>query len=181
MNLEDKNIRKALAEKYLSAETSVEEEIALAGYYSDHQPEEDEKAFAAMLTATVEGWLLSDEGADEYDRIATSKAIPLKMNIFRWAAGIVAAAVVALGIILPLLNEKETPLSPVVIAEGIGQIMEMEIYSGKVESISAVPQGSKALITLKLRDGSEYYYMMTYNESAGAMALVAVNNNPKQK
>ena len=50
MNLEDKNIRKALAEKYLSAETSVEEERALAIYYSDHQAEEDEKAFTEKLT-----------------------------------------------------------------------------------------------------------------------------------
>lgn len=174
MNLDDKNIRKALAEKYLSAETSVEEERALAIYYSDHKPEEDEKAFAAMITATAGGWLLSDDGAGEFDRIASPNAIPLKTNIFRWAAGIAAAAAVALGIILPSKKEEETPLSPVVIAEGIGQLMD--INSGEVESISAVPQGSKALVTLKLRDGSEYYYMMTYNEDAGTTSLVAIND-----
>lgn len=174
MNLDDKNIRKALAEKYLSAETSVEEERALAIYYSDHKPEEDEKAFAAMITATAGGWLLSDDGAGEFDRIASPNAIPLKTNIFRWAAGIAAAAVVALGIILPSKKEEETPLSPVVIAEGIGQLMD--INSGEVESISAVPQGSKALVTLKLRDGSEYYYMMTYNEDSGTTSLVAIND-----
>lgn len=99
-----------------------------------------------MLTATVEGWLLSDEGADEYDRIATSKAIPLKMNIFRWAAGIVAAAV-ALFFILNSRIPQEKPISPVEIA----------------------------ILTAKLKDGRECSYIMTIEEGTGNLSLVAVN------
>lgn len=118
---------------------------------------------------------LSESAVEEFDRIVQEYERPLKRRrILRWVSGIAAAAVVALGIILPSKKEEETPLSPVVIAEGIGQLMD--INSGEVESISAVPQGSKALVTLKLRDGSEYYYMMTYNEDAGTTSLVAIND-----
>ena len=118
---------------------------------------------------------LSESAVEEFDRIVQEYERPLKRRrILRWVSGIAAAAAVALGIILPLKKEEETPLSPVVIAEGIGQLMD--INSGEVESISAVPQGSKALVTLKLRDGSEYYYMMTYNEDSGTTSLVAIND-----
>ena len=118
---------------------------------------------------------LSESAVEEVDRIVQEYERPLKRRrILRWVSGIAAAAAVALGIILPSKKEEETPLSPVVIAEGIGQLMD--INSGEVESISAVPQGSKALVTLKLRDGSEYYYMMTYNEDAGTTSLVAIND-----
>ena len=118
---------------------------------------------------------LSDEAVAEFDRIVGEYERPFtRRKVVRLAAGIAAAAAVALGIILPLKKEEETPLSPVVIAEGIGQLMD--INSGEVDSISAVPQGAKALVTLKLRDGSEYYYMMTYNEDSGTTSLVAIND-----
>lgn len=125
-----------------------------------------------MLTATVEGWLLSDEGADEYDRIATSKAIPLKMNIFRWAAGIVAAAV-ALFFILNSRIPQEKPISPVEIAEGIDQLMNLK--PDDITSITAIPQGSRAILTAKLKDGRECSYIMTIEEGTGNLSLVAVN------
>ena len=175
MNLEDRNIRRTLADKYLSAETTIREERELAEYYQSHSPEDDEKALAGLLLAIEGERLLSDDGEAEFDRIVNENKQSLnRRRVLRLAAGIAAAAVVALGIILPSKKEEETPLSPVVIAEGIGPLMD--INSGEVESISAVPQGSKALVTLKLRDGSEYYYMMTYNEDAGTTSLVAIND-----
>ncbi len=174
MNLDDKNIRKALAEKYLSAETSVEEERALAIYYSDHKPEEDEKAFAAMVTATAGEWLLPDEGAKEFDRIASPNAILLKTNIFRWAAGIAAvAAAVALFFILNSRIPQEKPISPVEIAEGIDQLMNLK--PDDITSITAIPKGSRAILTAKLKDGSECSYIMTIEEGTGNLSLVAVN------
>ena len=174
MNLEDKNIRKALAEKYLSAETSVEVERALAIYYSDHQPEEDEKALAAMVTAAAGEWLLSDEGAKEFDRIASPNAILLKTNIFRWAAGIaVVAAAVALFFILNSRIPQEKPISPVEIAEGIDQLMNLK--PDDITSITAIPKGSRAILTAKLKDGSECSYIMTIEEGTGNLSLVAVN------
>ncbi len=174
MNLEDKNIRTALAEKYLSGETSVEEERALAIYYSSHQSDKDEKAFAAMVTATAGDYLLSDEGAKEFDRIAVPKASPLKMKIFRWAGGIAAvAAAVALFFILNSRIPQEKPISPVEIAEGIDQLMNLK--SDDITSITAIPQGSRAILTAKLKDGRECSYIMTIEEGTGNLSLVAVN------
>lgn len=121
---------------------------------------------------------LSDEAVDEFDRIVNEYERPMKRRrTLRWAAGIAAAAAMALAVFLPLRKTEETPLSPVVIAEGIGQLME--INSGMVESINAVPQGSKALISVRLTDGSEYYYIMSYDGDAGTTSLVAVNDHTK--
>ena len=118
---------------------------------------------------------LSDEAVAEFDRIVSEYESPLRRKrTLSWAAGIASAAAVALAVILPLRKTEETPLSPVVIAEGIGQLMD--INSGMVESINAVPQGSKALISVRLTDGSEYYYIMSYDGDAGTTSLVAVND-----
>ena len=123
---------------------------------------------------------LSEEAVVEFDRIVREYESPLRRKrTLRWAAGIAAAAAVALAVILPLRKTTETPLSPVVIAEGIGHLMD--INSGMIESINAVPKGSKALVTLKMKDGKEYCYMMTYDKDSGATSLVAVNDNPKRK
>lgn len=122
---------------------------------------------------------LSDEAVAEFDRIVKEYERPLrKKRILRWTGGIAAtaAAVTLLMIIRPEARQ-EKPISPVVIAEGITELMD--INSGAVESVSAVPQGSKALVTLKLKNGDELYYIMSYDDITGSTSLVAVNDISK--
>ena len=108
MNLEDRNIRRTLADKYLSAETTIREERELAEYYQSHSPEDDEKALAGLLLAIEGERLLSDDGEAEFDRIVNENKQSLnRRRVLRLAAGIAAAAVVALGIILPSKKEEE--------------------------------------------------------------------------
>ncbi|MBR7005299.1 MAG: hypothetical protein IKI00_10080 [Bacteroidales bacterium] len=122
---------------------------------------------------------LSDEAVAEFDRIVKEYERPLrKKRILRSTGGIAAtaAAVTLLMIIRPEARQ-EKPISPVVIAEGITELMD--INSGVVESVSAVPQGSKALVTLKLKNGDELYYIMSYDDITGSTSLVAVNDISK--
>ncbi|MBP3270274.1 MAG: hypothetical protein J6L98_06290 [Bacteroidales bacterium] len=173
MNLKDKNIRIALAEKYLAAETSVKEEIELAAYYSSHRPDEDEKVFAAMLSAISGDYLLSDEGADEFDRIAASGATRPKRRVFRWVSGIAAAAAATFAIILPI-RKSEPQISPLVIYEGISSLIKMNPEI--VESVNAIPQGNKVLVTVNLKNGDERKFLLSYDEQKGTTSFSAYNN-----
>ena len=170
MNLKDKNIRIALAEKYLAAETSVKEEIELAAYYSSHRPDEDEKVFAAMLSGD---YLLSDEGADEFDKIAASGATRPKRRVFRWVSGIAAAAAVTFAIILPI-RKSEPQISPLVIYEGISSLIKMNPEI--VESVNAIPQGNKVLVTVNLKNGDKRKFLLSYDEQKGTTSFSVYNN-----
>ena len=80
-NIKDKETRLQLIAKYLEAETTMAEEALLHAYYTENKPEEDEQAFARMICMEhVDADLLSDEGAEEYDRIV-SQAKFRKINI----------------------------------------------------------------------------------------------------
>lgn len=178
MEMNDKEVRKALAGRYLEAETSLEEEREIREYYATHPAEEDDKAFAKLVLASVQDTpedFLSEEAEREFDRIVgtVSKAAPGR-RIFRWAAGIAAAAAIA----LPLLvyrpwEPREEPLNPLVLAEGIQNLLELD--PGNIISIEAVPKGSKAILTAKMKDGKTFTYIMSVD--GGLTSYTLAENN----
>ena len=117
---------------------------------------------------------LSDEAVAEFDRIVSGYEKKLRRRItLRWAAGLAAAAVVALFIIPNRENDVDSLISPMEIAEGIEQLMNLN--AEEITSITAIPQGSKAILTAKMKDGREYSYIMTIEEGSGNLSLVAFN------
>ena len=62
--LHDRSFRCSMMEKYLNAETSVEQERAMAAYYVFNAPDEDEREFAMLLRISLSGNILSEETAD---------------------------------------------------------------------------------------------------------------------
>ena len=60
--IDNKTARLAMLERYLAAETTPAEEVALRQYYSSHPVDKDEKAIAQLIVAThPEHDYLSDE------------------------------------------------------------------------------------------------------------------------
>ena len=99
----------------------------------------------------------------------------MKINIFRWAFGTVAvAAAVILGVILFQNPVKETPISAVTIAETIGELMNLD--EGNILSIEAKPQGSKAILTVNMKNGGTRTYIMTMEEETGATLLTKLSS-----
>ena len=117
---------------------------------------------------------LSDEAVEQFDRIVEEYERPLRRRrAIRWLSGIAAAAIAAMILIIHPNSRKEVPLSTVEIAEGIEQLMNLN--PNDITSVTAIPKGSKAILSAHLKDGSNCSYIMTIEEGSGTMSLVASN------
>lgn len=171
MNIEDKDIRISLIEKYLEAETTVSEEIALAQWFSTHAADPDEEAVAKLILLdhpTTEA--LSEEGEEVFDRIVGSKRRNPIRHAVIYAAGIAAAAL--LFIVLHATVPKVPDFTPLEIAEEMNALMNIGIE--EVESISAKPSGRNILITAYLKDGSSSTFLMSRNPETGGLQLLSM-------
>lgn len=177
--MEDKVTRRALIEKYLNAETTPEEERRLRDWFAGHEADEDERDFALLvgLDAPCASCLPELDLTDaEFDRIMAAGGPGTHGGRRRrWFIGLAAAAAVAAiaWLVLPA-RHAERPLPPVVIAESIRQIMRLS--PDDIESIEARPDGSKAILTAHLKDGSICSYILTYDEDEGTTSLLACQN-----
>ena len=121
---------------------------------------------------------LYDEGAAEFDRILAEGESRRRRKIIRWTAlaGTACAAAVALLLwLVPARKAAENPLTPIQIAEGIQQMMLLDI--GEVDSIVATPKDSYAILTACLKDGSTCSYILKCNDAEGTATLLAYTDN----
>ena len=119
-----------------------------------------------------------DGGEAEFDRILAEGESKRYRKMIRWSAvlGAASAAVVALVLwLVPTHKAPENPLTPIQIAEGIQQMMLLEI--GDIDSIVATPKDSYAILTARLKDGSTCSYILKCNDAEGTTTLLAYTNN----
>lgn len=119
-----------------------------------------------------------DGGEAEFNRILAEGESQRRRKMIRWSAvlGAASAAVVALVLwLVPAHKAPENPLTPIQIAEGIQQMMLLEI--GDIDSIVATPKDSYAILTARLKDGSTCSYILKCNDAEGTTTLLAYTNN----
>lgn len=176
-DLKDKDTRLALGARYLEAETTVTEETLLAAYYAANEPEEDERAIALMIRMErANKALLSEEGAEAFDRIANQmKPKQPKPHVRRmvWTIGATAAIALLLvfNIALPKEEEPSEPFTTVEIAGYVQQLMNVE----DVESITAAPVKDCVLVTATLADGSTKMFIINKDAEEGSTSMLAIN------
>lgn len=115
-NINDITKRRKLAEKYLNAETSVEEERMLRDFYSHAEkplaPEDEDMRLLMYATYRLSGgFVLSDEKAEEFDRLMQKGSKKSKIVALRWIVS-AAAAIICAVLFLPVRptdNAKEQP------------------------------------------------------------------------
>ena len=183
MNLDNKQERRTLIERYLNAETTVQEEQKLAYYYATHAVEPDEKEFAAMLAVSrseADTSLWADTSA--FDRIV-GKPAGKQHPVLAWFA---AAAVAAILIISISVLKKQSlsdssadvsalqpVLTPQQVIEGIETMIKLE--PSEIASVTAKPTGSTMLIVVELRNGKEKIYLMERNSRDESVLFYALN------
>ena len=167
IDIDNKQERKALIERYLEADTTVAEERALAEYYAMNQPDADEAAFAKLvLTGNTALNSLSNSGEREYDRLIESRhRIGLKRTM-RWVAGIAAAVAVVAIVRASIVSyiDNQCTITPIEIANTLN--MMMSLSADEIESITATPCGKSVLITAKMKDNSSSTYILTRDGDA---------------
>ena len=119
-----------------------------------------------------------DDGEAEFDRILAEGEGKRRQKVIRWSAVLGAACAAAVALLLwlvPTRQAPEEPLTPIQIAEGIQQMMLLDI--GDIDSIVATPKGSYAILTARLKDGSTCSYILKCNDAEGTTTLLAYTNN----
>lgn len=118
-----------------------------------------------------------EDAESEFDCIVQA-AETRHRTFVRRTALICAAAAAALALffwIVPLRQAHCYELSPIQIAEGIEQMMLLDI--GEIESIVATPADSYAILTAHLKDGSTCSYILRCNDKEGTTTLLAYIDN----
>ena len=175
-NVMDKEVRLQLIAKYLEAETTVAEEAMLHAYYTEHKAEEEEQAIARMICMEhADADLLSDEGAEEFDRIVSENQVkPRRGNVRNlWIGGWAAAITLLLVINIAAQREEEpsAAFNAVEIAGCIQQLMTVE----DVTSVTASPVKECVLVTAQLADGTTKMYIMNKDSEEGSTSMLAIN------
>ena len=119
-----------------------------------------------------------DQGEAEFDRILAAGERKRQRRIIRWTGviGVASAAAVALVLwLVPTQKAPEEALTPLQIAEGIQQMMLLDI--GDIDSIVATPKDSYAILTARLKDGSTCSYILKCNDAEGTATLLAYTNH----
>ena len=176
MDLDNKRERKTLIERYLEADTTVQEELMLAEYYSSHAVDADEEQIATlikMFRPEAGEPLLSDTA--EFDRIIVRRQ-PVR-KILRWSP-IAAAAILLLLFCLhigkPVAGQAQNnacPVSTAQILDGMEMLSKIEV--GEIESVLAKPMGDKIVITVRLTNGKERAYSMSGD--GNSLSFTALN------
>lgn len=119
-----------------------------------------------------------DDSETEFDRILEAADRKQRRRAAGWTAILCAAAAAGIAAVLwlaPLRKAPDYQLTPVQIAEGIQQMMLLDI--GDIESIVATPAGSHAILTAHLKDGNTCAYILQCDGKDGNTTLLAYNDN----
>lgn len=159
--IENRKYRQKLIGKYLEAETTVQEEMLLARYFQTHKPETDETDIARLILL-------------DYPEVEVLSDSERKRNIRQICMAISAiAACIALFAIFanPFASN---PFTAVEIAENINILMEMNTQD--VDSIVAVPKGSRVMLTVSMKDGNTSSFVLVRNRRDGSTRILSQNN-----
>ena len=167
--INDKKYRLSLIERYLNADTSVEEEALLAEYYRAHKAEAEEKAAAILiLMSNSEEASKGCDSSEEFDRIIAAES-RRRSRIWTWSASVasIAAAVALLFILKPTApSDPQTPILDI-----IQSMSAMEEF-GHVKNVESEQIGDMIFLTLTLDNGQESSYIMMKNDSNGTLSYI---------
>ena len=166
-DLTDKDFRSGLVARYLDAETDAREEMLLAEYFAEHEPDGDEVAVARLVLAEHPEALLA---AGEREFAARPARSAPRRRLLLWSCA-AAAAALALFLLLRPTAQPAPNLTPLEVAESLSAIANLGL--GDIESVTAVHSGANFLVTVHLKDGSDLPFIMSKDGDTGALSLAS--------
>ena len=187
-NLNDTNTRMQLVNRYLNAETTLEEEQLLRQYYAQTDDvlssEESEVRQLILTSASLAGQFeLSEEKGYEFDRLMAQR--PARRNVSYWIASAAAAIVAAVFLLMykqagdaSSTRQKGEPASrsEAVTEQYINSIMSAANYANEqVESYRLRPVGDATIVTKTLADGTSSSYIVCLSDDDKGFHVVPIN------
>lgn len=147
INLNDKKVRQELVWRYLNAETTLEEERLLADFLSDTDiplSAEEEDVLLMLQTSSLIGRPeISEEKADEFDRLMQRVNKKSKIVALRWIVSAVAA-IICVVFFLPTQHTDN--------AEGHSEITTSELLEA-INILSDVGTDDMTITAFSCNDG----------------------------
>lgn len=175
IDINNKDFRKCLIDKYLKAETSIFEERLLADYYlGSNNIDEDERAIAETVRMEhMYDSILSNAGVEEFDRMVNETKRKNKPFVTRFILTVsgMAASIALFLMIYPIFSHKAP--ETVEIAQCIRLVMELE--AEEIVSVTATPISENVWINAELQSGETKTFIMSNDKERGTTSLLAVN------
>ena len=163
-NLKDKAVRQELIQRYLAAETSVEEEQMLADFYQQNQnenfPEEEEQVCQLILATShlADDFTLSVEKEEEFDRIMAAAARkPKRITLWPWLAAACMAGIMVIFLTPPKTEENQVLAEhPTIQATKTSE--KMQPQTKQTEEVLSQPTLAAVNTTRETKDLAENEY-----------------------
>lgn len=151
-NPNDKNTRQELVRRYLSAETTLEEDRLLADFLKDTDvalsTEEEDVRLLLQMSDCMEQSAISEEKADEFDRLMQRDRHKSRIVALCWVVTSAAAAVIIAFVFMTSRQHIDTPTDkPIAMVES-----ETEKTDGKDEAQLLLPQNEDETVINTLHD-----------------------------
>ncbi|MBR5074470.1 MAG: hypothetical protein IKX26_04480 [Bacteroidales bacterium] len=174
--------RKDLIQKYLDAETSVEEERLLAESFDDNPPvDKDEEKVAAILSHTK--LLAKDESEreglpeddiiaeEEFDRIITRQRIS---RIWGYSIAGLAAAIALFFLLRTQAAEPQNEIHPANPVEQVPLLSDKALEDAEKCEFEPIEGGY--ILTAYFPDGSKGKYLLSQTEEDQSFFLISLNS-----
>lgn len=163
-NLKDKAVRQELIQRYLAAETSVEEEQMLADFYQQNQNEnfsEEEEQVCQLILATshlADDFTLSVEKEEEFDRIMAAAARkPKRITLWPWLSAACMAGIMVI-FLTPPKTEDNKVLAEHPTIQATKTSEKMQPQTKQTEEVLSQPTLAAVSTTRETKDLAENEY-----------------------
>lgn len=165
----NREYRKSLIEKYLNAESSMEEDLMLAEWFSANEAEAGEESVRKLIIAEFPE--TSCRTAEkEFDAVVSRAG--RRSRTTKWAFSFAAGAAIIISLGILFTGRRTCDFNGLEIAQGIEQIISLDMDN--VENITARPKGNDVIITALMKNGSTCTYLMSKDAGTSAVSITAM-------
>lgn len=186
-NLSDKTKRQELINRYLNAETTIEEERLLTDFFSQANEvltaEEEDARLLLRVTSRLAGeFELSEDKVNEFDQLTAKKQTKRARTIsICWIAS-AAAAVLWAFFFIPGKKDNETHPSYIDNEHRVTKMMNAANFQREqVESYQLNLVGDATIVTTILADGTTASYIICSSENNNRYHVIPMNKKSDVK
>lgn len=167
--------RKDLIQRYLEAETSLDQERDLAGSFESVPPSDEEEEAVRMMLREIPPVRTEEipESGDEFDRIVRGAR---KRTVRTWCLAFSSVAAILAAVVF--LTRKPEPVEPEM-TDALELLQKLQFISSldpaDADEYEFKPVGDGFIMTARFKDGDEASFILTPIDGGRSFNLVSLN------